>query len=375
MNPLALFQRNRTSHVNGGPPVRTARPALGPAPWVALPHAIAAPAPMANADPPLAAKALGAMLAVLDHYVPPSAGGLPASSLALVSVTARTVGLGDRVGNDTRPGFGVAALKGIRVDAVVRYQLWAAMPADVDTASRLLVTTLLGDRAALQAQGILRLSLVSAGSSEDVPTLPAWRQNAEFRVLYEFPYVDSDGAPSVIARIPITLDSEYDEATVVTDEMARWDDEAAPTLTLRGRSSIGRVSALVFIPGTTPSGMVTVTRTFDGAPGPTPIHPDLPTFLAAITDPDRPAREGQVAFASLDAFLAAFAGAGGDVTLKGPDENDPVTIYRSLSLTIEPALTLSSPADRLEIAHGQPIAGQPPPLDQAAVVYLRATRR
>ncbi|HJZ80831.1 MAG TPA: hypothetical protein VKD91_10815 [Pyrinomonadaceae bacterium] len=329
---------------------------------------------MANGNSTLVTKVIDAMLGVkpevhgLEDYLPAPTAGLPAPSLSLVSVAEQAVGLGNRVGNDTRGPFSVAALKGLRIEAVVRYQLWASAPADVEKATRQLISNILGDRDRLRKEGFLHLALTNTGLSENVPAVTAWRQNVEFSVLYEFPYTDSDGAESLIARIPINVDSEFDEATVVTDEMTRWDNKSAPALVLRGRLIINRLSALFFIPGTAPSGTITLTRTFDGAVGPPPDHPNLAAFLAAITAPDNPARQGRVTFASLNNFLAAFTAAGSAIKLGDWDENTLPDEYESRALAIEPPIKLPSATDRLDIAY------QNSAFDQVAVVYLRATR-
>jgi hypothetical protein len=327
-----------------------------------------------NSEPSLTTRVLEAMLTVLETYLPPTPlllPPLPAPSLSLVGLQEKAVGLGQRVGTDLRGPFSVAALKGIRLEAVVRYQVWATTLPDADLAIQDLVMRLLGDRDVLRAAGFLRLALNSAGASENVAE-NTWRETAEFTVLYEFPFVDSDGADSLIARIPIEIDSEFAESMTVRDEMTRWDNLFAPGLLLRGRLSIGGLSVLAFTPGAGPPGAVMLTRTFDGASGPPPVHPDLPTFLAAITDPDQPAREGQFSFASLTDFLAAFGPAGSVVTLGDWDEDLPLHLpdeYQSLALPIQPAIELPSVADRFEITY--PITVPSP---NKFVVYLRATR-
>lgn len=327
-------------------------------------------------DPSLTTKVLDAMLTVLKNFLPPAqvlSPAVPDPSMSLVGFEERTVGLGNRVGTDIRGPFSIAALKGIRLEATVRFQVWANASPDAETAIQDLILSILGDRDALRAAGFLRLALKSTAASENVDT-DVWRESADFTVLYEFPFVDSDGADSLIARIPINVDSEFAEAMTITDEMTRWDSVAAPPnvsvppLVLRGRSSIGGLVALTFVPGSVPIGAVTLTRTFDGA-GVPPTHPDLPTFLAAVTDPDNPAREGQVTFASLTDFLGAFNAFGSTVTLGDWDEDALPDNYQSLALPIDPPIKLPSVADRFEINYEANV----PSLD-AVVVYLRATR-
>jgi hypothetical protein len=322
---------------------------------------------MSNGSPSLD-QVVAAMLGRLDDYLPMPSASLPAPSVSVASVRERSVGLGNRRGTETRGSFAVVELKGIRLDALVRFQLWAAGPAEAETAMTILNAQLMTARDPLRAAGVLRLALEAAPPGDFVLAVSAWRKQADYRVLYEYPYMDTDGAESLIARIPVGTDSEFSDSTTVTDEMVRWDNQSAAALVMRGRLSIRRLSALVFIPGAAPSGTVTLARTFDGAVGPPPIHPDLPTFLAAITDPDHPAREGRVTFASLSAFLAALSAAGSAVTLGDWNEDGLPDNYQSLALTIEPAIKLPSAVDRLEIAYENSA------LDQVAVVYLRATR-
>jgi len=253
---------------------------------------------------------------------------------------------------------------------VVRYQLWATTPSDVEQAIADLITRLLGDRDVLRQAGFLRLELKQTGVSENVFAEDAWRQSVEFEVLFEFPFVDSDDAKSLIARIPITIRDHFTEETVVTGNLTRWDNVTAPSLALRGPLNIGLLSALAFVAGTAPAGKVILTRTFDGAPGPTPTHPDLPSFLAAVTDPDNPAREAQVEFATLSDFLSAFTTVGDPVPLGDWNENLIIDEYQSLELPIEPPLKLLNVADRLEIVYALT-----PSATDFAVVYLGVKRR
>lgn len=328
---------------------------------------------MSNGSPPLD-QVVTAMLGRLDDYLPPPAPPLPEPSVSVVSMNERAVGLGNRRGTETRGSFAVVALKGVRLDALIRYQLWAAGPAQAETVMTNLNSQLLADRDTLWADGFLRLMLEVTPPADYVPApVDAWRKQANYRVLYEYHYQDTDGAESLIARIPIHSDPEVHdslqrETTVVTDEMVRWDDQTAPPLVVRGRFDIGGLSALAFIPGTAPSGAVTLTRTFDGAVGSPTVYLTLATFLAAVAGPDAPERHGQVPFASLGDFLAAFNAAGDPVTLGDWDLDGVPDSYQPRALTLEPAIQLPGAADRLEVTY------QATAFDQVAVVYLRATR-
>lgn len=307
---LLPFRRNRT-----GIAVEPVRLAIAGTPLLASPIALAAPVAALSGDTSLTATVLNAMLAVLETYrlpppptppPPPPPPPLPVPTLSVVSVTERAVGLGSRIGTENRGPFTVAALKGIRLEAVVRYHLWADTSNNVDRDIQALIKRLLGDRDVLRAAGFLRLGLKSTSASENVFAEDAWRQSAEFGVLYEFPYQDSDDADSLIARIPINISEEFTESTTITDEMVRWDNESAPPLLLRGGLSIGKLSGLAFIPGTAPTRTVTLTRTFDGATGLPLTHPTMTSFLAAVAGANPPQRHANVAFTSLKTFLAAI---------------------------------------------------------------------
>jgi len=272
------------------------------------------PVPMMS-DPTPLSNSLAAMLTVLKRYLPtfveppppPGTPPLAPAAVFLTSVVERAVGLGSRVGTDTRGPFSVAALKGLRVETVVRYEIWRRTPAEVGQAVGDLISDLLGDRDALRIEGFLKVSLKSTGVSENVFAEEAWRQSVEFEVLFEFPYRDSDGAESLIARIPIDLKGEVNETTTVVDEMTRWDQEDAFPLALRGPLNIGALTALSFVAGLTPTGAVTITRTFDDAPGLPTSHPTLPSFLAAVSGDNPAQRHANVTFVSLVEFLKALA--------------------------------------------------------------------
>src|SRR5256885_11432622 len=105
----------------------SAQPTPGGPRLLAAPLTLVPPAVMSS-DPSLAAKVLAAMLDVLDNYLPPNPvinPPLPDPNLSLVSMTERSVGLGSRVGTDVRGPFAVSALKGTRIEAVIRYQIWS----------------------------------------------------------------------------------------------------------------------------------------------------------------------------------------------------------------------------------------------------------
>jgi hypothetical protein len=261
---------------------------------------------------------VAAMLGRLDDYLPVPAPPLPAPSVSVASVRERAVGLGNCRGMESRGSFAVVELKGIRLDALARFQLWASGPAEADTAITDLNARLMADRDNLQVQGFLRIALESTLPADPVPPpVSAWRKHADYRVLYEHHYTDTDGAESLIARIPVGIDSNLEEATTITDEMVRWDNQDAAALVVRGRFSVGDLSALAFVPGTAPSGTVTLMRTFDGAAGPPTTHATLAAFLAAVAGPNAPERHAHATFAGMrereksrDAWLGKLASCG-----------------------------------------------------------------
>lgn len=313
------------------------------------------------------------MLDILDDYLPPPASPLPGPSVFVISMNERSVGLGNHVGLETRGGFAAVALKGLRLDALIRFQLWATTPNEVDTAISSLNSQLLTDRKKLVKQGFLRLSLATTSLATHIATLGTWHKTSDFSVLYEFSYQDADGADSLIARIPILSDPETRnsperETTVVTDEMVRWDNEATPALILRGRLSLGGLSALAFIPGTAPSGAVTLTRTFDAAPGAPTVYPSLVAFLAATSASNAPERHGQVSFASINDFLATFSADGDPVELGDWDTNGVADSYEAKLLAMEPVIELRGTAERFELVY------QGNGFDHVGVVYLRIRR-
>ena len=391
---------------------------------------------LSNGGPTPLSRALQAMLDILNDYTlppiiqPPPPPPLPPSNVLLASVVERTVGLGSRVGLDLRGPFSVAELKGLRVESVVRFELWAHTPTDVAQATEDLISRLLGDQETLRGQGFLRIALKGVNASENIFAEDAWRQLVEFDMLFEFPYVDTSEAESLIAQIPIHINSEHNEDTVVVDEMARWDNETAPTLRVRGPQQVGALTALSFIPAAEPVGNVSLTRTFDGASGLPTSFPTLADFVTAVAGDNPAERHAEVTFASLVEFLAAIStfkitdeslagmtadavpaavvgqlegikdtevagesnflalvestiGAAettafGAVILKHSAVLDPIVLgdwdldgvpdeYKSSQFRIDPSIRLTTVNDRLEIAF------EHPELSEVAVVYLRAS--
>jgi hypothetical protein len=319
---------------------------------------------------------IDAMLQALQDYVPPSVDSLPKSSISVATVTERPVGLNNHIGIEKRGEFPIAAVKGIRLDALVRFQAWAHTPNQIDDNFTNLNSFLIADRDSVRKVGFLRLALENTLAAEQVASLDAWRRQAEYRVLYEYQFQDTDDSGGLIARIQIDsyqeqTGSPQHERTTVTDRMIRWDNQATPELILRGSSTVGALSALIFVAGQEPSGTVTLTRTADGLTGQPTKYDTWPSFLAAVSGPNPRDRHARVIFPSLQAFLDPqfFKQAGDPVVF--PSINNVPNVYRSLIFSIDPAIQLPAVFDRLELTY-QPGA-QHKAFDHVAVLYLRAT--
>ncbi len=178
---------------------------------------------------------------------------LPQPSISMTSVTERALAIGNRRGVERLGSFAVVDLKGGRLDAIVRFQVLGNPPEVVDAAVEELHRRLLAAKNFLWKDGIVRLAAEETSMLEYVPTQYPWRREerktSDYRILYEFHYYDADGAESLIARIPINIDGE---STTVTDEMTRWDNQAAPKLEVHGGThkafNIGSLDILAFLP-------------------------------------------------------------------------------------------------------------------------------
>jgi hypothetical protein len=307
---------------------------------------------MTSADPSLD-QVVNALLGIMEEYLPPPSvppSPLPAGTVSLVTMTERSAGLGKRVGNDTRGRFGVLALKGARIETAVRFELWGDSPSDVDGAIRDLTKRLVGDQDALRARGFLRLTLTSTRPSENIQASNAWREEVEFSVLYEFPYSDSDSAESLIARIPIHFTGEFDESTMVSDDMVRWDEIEAPALEVRRRGRRPKpVNSLVifaFLPAGFDGDGVTISVSISGVTRQKTFS-NLRTFHDAF-DLEAEAPERPLAELGGNTYRAGL--------MKFPNADFPAPIL------------LTRGDDLLEISYALPSLGN----GHKAVVYLRA---
>lgn len=323
------------------------------------------------------AKMLSALSGFLSPVLPLPPGpqppqpppNLPDASLSLVSVTERTVGLGNRRGTDAVGPFGVLSLKGVRLETVVRYQFWGGEPADADQLISALQTQLSASSAQLRTEGFLRVEALNTSLAEHVAALNFWRRTADFQVLFEFRYQDADEAESLIARIPIKIDSVFTDETSVTDDLARWDDEEAPALTVRRkRERTSRVTALTFLAHVPPP-----------PPGWVSKKVSMTLDLAGVTS----AEQTLQTFNTLQDFLNAF-------TPETVTETEPVMLggkaYKAGRLEFPnealnfPAVVLSGERDVFRVNYDAPT--QKPrfaigpdsdtQIESGAIVYLRA---
>jgi hypothetical protein len=334
--------------------------------------------PLMLSSEPDAGDLLAGLRDALSPFLPEGQNGLPDPAFFITAVTEQPVGLGNFVGQETIRGF-TRVLKGGRLLVDVRFQLWAGTINVVEQQIEHLHTALLRARADLRQLGLLRLHAVETSLAEQIATLNAWRMTAVYRILYEYQYIAGDDAQSLIAQIPIhtdpeELESAERETAVVTDEMVRWDQEAAPPLIVNGRHTITRLWALTFIPGTAPGDPVQVLRTHTGASGAPATFATLEEFVTAVSDPSHPdSRHAEFTFASLDDFLAHFTISSETIPLGDWDEDGTLDIYQPGELRFGLPISLPSTNDRLEIAY-QP-GSDDPQFDQVAVLYLRAGNR
>lgn len=310
------------------------------------------------------------MLAVLEARLPPPSPPLPDPNITIERVRERLVGVGGMRGLDSKSSMASRTLRGGRLDARVRFQLWSSTPGGVDDAVVALHGTMLDHTDQLRVDGFLKLTATDTTVAEHVPTVDGWRKTASYDVLYEYAYADADAATSLIARIPVNTDLEEAdsadrETETVTDELVRWDDELAPPLVIAGPATVSHVDLLAFVPGPSPSGTVTILRTTRDAAG-SPTHlPDLPTFLAAVGG-DVPAETHADVSLSPTALLAAFSPRGEPIELGDWNADLVADSYDGFHLDVAPGIQLSDPAHRLQISYSDPDG-----LDEQAVLYVR----
>lgn len=325
---------------------------------------------------PSLAMVLNTLLGVLQGHIPPAGGALPAAGVSAASVQERILGLGNQRGSERRGNFAAVVLKGGRLQGTARFELWGSSPAEVDTQVNLLQGGLLAARDTLWSAGFLKLAAAGASSAEHLQPPNAWRRSVDYSFLYEYHYQNSDGAESLLARIPIHSDLEelgslVRETGVVTDRMIRWDDLAAPALEFAASASAGLridgLACLATLPGGWTGQAVTLARLRRSAAGAPTSYPDLAAFLAAVNHPVTPDRHAQVSFPTVAVFLAAFSNAGASLELGDWDEDGTPDLYEPKSLAFTPPLQLAAADDLFRLSY------QAAALDAKAVIYLRTS--
>lgn len=348
-----------------------------PPPPASVPDLAMATLSLPAGTPPSPAQSLSRMLDRLRLYLPVPAPAVPAPGVSSVSVQQRPVGIGNWRGTERRGPLAEIALKGGRLDAVVRFQLWAATMEDADALIATLHGDILADTSQLWGEGFLRLELADTSTAEFIGgAVNAWRVTTDYRILYEYHYHDLDGAESIIARIPIHSDPEERdsaerETTLINDWLRRWDDLQAEPLEVAadvaGKVTIHGLASLAHRPPDWPGGMVTLARLQRNTSAPLTVYPSLADFLSAVTRKANPDLHAQTVFPSLADFLAAFTSAGDAFELGDWDEDGTPDSYEPGALTFDPPITLSNSNDLLRLSY------QDTAFDSKAVVYLRAS--
>ena len=306
--------------------------------------------------------AVAAMLQRLQAFLPLT--GPPPPSVTIVSLGEESAGLGGWRGLGFQDNFPIA-LKGVRIRSTVRFQLWNTQPelAQADAAG--LIDQLLSQKDALASEGFLDMRLKDTSFVEHAPVVPAWRQAADFEILYEFHYQDTDGSGGLIARIPAEFRDGFG-TDLMSGDVAVWNEEGAETLRLNGSTSVEGLATLSLLPGAVPPGTVTITRTFQGAFGAPVAFGTLADFLNATSGPSPDERHASVEFASLTGFLNEV-GAEGDA-IEFLDEADVPRDFRPRKRAFTPPIVLKSKVDRLEVAFGGSA------LAASQILYLRGLR-
>ena len=313
------------------------------------------------------------MLAVLSARLPVPPPALPDPNVTLERISERLVGLGNHRGTEVSHALGQRTLRGGRLDARVRFQLWGVTAPAVDTAVMVLQSDLLEDRETLRQAGFLRFKAAETTLAERVDSVNGWRKVTSFDVLYEYQYVDTDDADSLIVRIPVTLDPERTnspdrELQTLTDEMVRWDSETAPSLRIHGPATVRRLSALAFVPGTPIGGHVVLARSSD-PPGPPTHLPSLAAFLQATGGPAPTTTDADVTLTPAG-FFAGLGPSGETLALGDWDQDGTLDSYAGFDRRLDEPLELRTAGDVLTVTFQAP-PGPSTALDQTAVVYLR----
>lgn len=249
-------------------------------------RALAAPENIARTPQEAAQK----LLQTLNDYLPAPLSGMPAPGVTVVNVVERALGIGNRRGYEQRGPLIVAELKGGRLEALVRFQLWDDEASDVEAAGFALQQALLAARDDLWNRGVLRLTLVDGPLAERPDNVAAWRKVLDCRILYEYIFVDDDAARGLIARIPTDMgdmnssDSGGLPAPMLVSlaEFALWDDMSAPVIRSNRQGVVRGLYAAAFLPLTWAGGSpIRLTAVVNGQPW-EKIYANMLDFWAAF---------------------------------------------------------------------------------------------
>ena len=310
-------------------------------------------------------EALSQMLTRLGAFLPPPpTAPIPKPGVSVVRLQEKQIGLG-RVHSVEERRFFPTVHKGIRLAGTVRFQVWGKLPDPLELQVKGLTEAVLAGRETLEAEGFEELNLAGVSTTDHLAAVDAWRQTAEFDVLYEFRREASDSAGGLIARVPVELREEWGRL-LVTGDVVLWDGEGTTPLVLAGPASVGGLATLAFLGGTPPTGVVNVTRTREGATGSPAAFPTLDAFLAAVSGSQPASTHARVAFASPMALIAALAASGETITFV--DEAGAPRAFESRARAFDPPIELGSAFDRLEVSF------EAPHLEAGQVLYLRASR-
>lgn len=309
----------------------------------------------ASLTPPIGLQAyVTAMLDLLRPVLPANVAGLPPNSLTLATMGYRSLGIGSRRGLSTLDGMDVAELKGGWLDATVRFDLWAMdLPAIVQQVTTL-QQALTSNGLELRQGGILEIKLTGTGDPS-TGAVAASRKTLDYTILYEYHFEDTDGAASLIARIPINprTDAAPDAQTVVRDWMVRWDSAGALDLLIPGPAhgslTVQALEVAAYLPGGGPPGQVTQSVT-------------------------RPSGTVTTTFGSLTALLASVELARSPLNLVypplplQPGEVREIHPFQVGRLRFDPVIVLEGGSDAFRVTFAAPAF----PAGDASQVYLRA---
>lgn len=317
---------------------------------------------------PTASDAITALLNAFQGFVPAQKAGLPQPALTVAKTQIRAAGIGNLIGDSTTGAITSQERRAVRVQAIARFSLWGSAALDVDEQTIALNSSIFGQQNTLVSKGVLKLSMDTHHLPEFSQHSSAWRGVTDYDVLFELPYDDVGGASGLI--LPINSQEQTTgDAWSVRGDLGRWDDDGAPTLSIRGPAILSGLAALSFYanPGNKPTGGVTMTRTFDNAPAPAAAA-SLADFLTQTTSGTPPVRNVSVSFVSVADLLTHFTAGTTTLTMGDRVGNGVPNVYTPSQLNFPASLTLATIEDRLELTYAHP------KFDHAAVVYVRALR-